>query len=175
VLQVVLATILTSTPITSAQASPSQLAFAGGRSSGLHGCDPTVPPPDDSFVFCVSAAAPNRTPRAYGDMIKTCLTSGLIHRTNGPPLDPKTELSFLVTRGTVADLACELGVLLEIVVTAQPNVAPLALGHVHWYGLLAEASDHPLRAENGTVVILQVDYEKNTITLGTNASTEPKR
>ena len=164
-LHILLATIMSVAPLSSAQTSPSQLAFAATRSFGLHACDPAVAPPSDSFVFCASVFARNRTHRAFGDMIQGCLQAGLKHRVNGPPLDPDTELSFLVTRGTVNDLACELSSILEVVVTPEADVAPLILKQIHWRGILRNSPDQPLKAEHGTQVILRVDFENNTLTL----------
>jgi hypothetical protein len=174
VLHIFFAVMLAAAPTASPQQSPSVLAFAGSDAYGLHGCDPKVPPPDDSFVFCVSASSRNRTFRNAGDRIQNCHTARALRGTNGPALDPKTQLSFLVTRGSVSDLACELGSNLEVLATAQPDVATLELKNVHWRGLLEEAPHLSLRTDDGTVVILQVNYEKNTIALARYESVDSK-
>jgi hypothetical protein len=147
------------------QTSASLLAFPQSNSYGLHACDPVVEPPPESHVFCVSAKDRRRTHRSSGDMIQGCRASGLKLATNGPPLTLDTELSFLVTRGSVADLACELQHSLGVLVTAQSDTSGLPLRNIRWRGVLRDAPEKLLSADDGSRVLLHVDYDKNTVSL----------
>jgi hypothetical protein len=123
---------------------------------GLRGCDGT-----GMFLadFCVSVKAANRSGTAHGDLTPACATSGAA----GPELLPATEIAFKITKGTVADLAFQLGCLLKLPVEAEAALGGIELTGVFWASVLVSCPSTPFIAANGQRLWLRPDFVAGTI------------
>jgi len=133
---------------------------------GLRGCDPTESPLVAGSELCLSWFASNRSGTMHGDLLPGC-SSNLAR---GPDLDPSTELSVFMARGTVQELAFHLGCALRLPVHAAPDVAGLPVSSMQWQGILGSPEVRPFTTADGTQVVLQVDFTNNRILLAANKS-----
>lgn len=107
------------------------------RKHGLKGCE--YYPGDE---LCISVSAANREGTLHGGLAPSCGGSSAAR----PPVQEGTELSIIMARGTIADLAFQLQCMLGLAggVVAAPEVSDLTLVDLRWEGLLGRQPAGPI-------------------------------
>ena len=134
-------------------------AAAAARKYGLKGCKYYR-----GEDFCISFRVnEGRAGTVHGELGPGCATNAAAR----PDLEEGTELSFVITRGKVSDLAFHLSCLFELTggVSAADDVADLTLHNARWKGVLGARPAGPISTLEGQSVWIVVEPPGSSVKL----------